>query len=450
MFSRSTFRGVLGPSLARKPKNGTVHIFSRIDQKSKVRNFSLHEYHSNELMKSYGINTANGYAVTTPEEARAATKKIGGRDWVVKAQILAGGRGKGNFDNGFRGGVQVASTPEKVAKIASKMLGHRLITKQTGPNGHLVNTVFVTERYYVRREVYLAIMMDRSCNGPMVIASSVGGMDIEQIIAEDPASLIKIPIDISLGLTDEQVLEIASHLSFEGSELFFRFKEMLLNLYRFFMDKDITLLEINPLVETFTSSIVCLDSKVNFDDNASYRQSEINELRDNTEMDPREVTAAEHNLNYIALDGNIACLVNGAGLAMATMDIIKHYGGEPANFLDIGGGSSEKQIKEAFKIINSDNRVQAIFVNIFAGIVRCDMIASGIISAAQEINVKKPIVFRLQGTNVKTAKELINSCNIRIIPADDLDQAAQQCVNVAKIRELAKKTRLDVSFELPI
>jgi succinyl-CoA synthetase beta subunit len=401
-------------------------------------------------MEDAGIRVPRGGAAKTAEEAKALASKLGGEDWVVKAQILAGGRGKGTFDNGFKGGVHVVNgSPEDVAKIASQMLGRNLITKQSGPQGRPVNCVAVTERFYIRRETYFAIAMDRASSGPVIIASKAGGMDIEAVAEESPEAIIRVPVDIKKGISQEQCEAIADKLGFVGAnrkQAIDQFRR----LYNLFIDRDATLLEINPLVETNDGTVLCLDAKLNFDDNALFRHPDLEALRDWTQEDPREVQAAKFDLNYIGLDGTIACLVNGAGLAMATMDMIKLKGGEPANFLDVGGSANEKQVGEAFKILNADERVSVILVNIFGGIMRCDVIANGIIAAARELNLQKPLIVRLQGTNVDKAKELIDSCGLRIIPADDLDQAAAQSVKIAKIREMAAEAKLSVSFELPL
>ena len=415
-----------------------------------TRYLSLHEYISQQLMQDAGIRVPRGGAAKTPEEAVALAEKLGGQDWVVKAQILAGGRGKGTFDNGFKGGVHVVhGETAEVGKLASKMLGHNLITKQSGAQGRPVHCVAVTERFYIRRETYFAIAMDRASNGPVIVASRAGGMDIETVAHETPDAIIRVPVDIHKGISTEQCAAIADKLGFTGknrAEAMDQFKK----LYDLFIAQDATLLEINPLVETNDGTVLCLDAKLNFDDNAMFRHKDLEALRDWAQEDPREVAAAKFDLNYIGLDGTIACLVNGAGLAMATMDMIKLKGGEPANFLDVGGNANERQVTEAFKILNGDERVSVILVNIFGGIMRCDVIASGIINAAKELNLQKPLVVRLQGTNVAKAKELIDACGLRIIPADDLDQAASQSVKIAKIREMAAEANLSVHFELPL
>ena len=401
-------------------------------------------------MEDAGIRVPRQGAARTPEEAEQIAQRLGGQDWVVKAQILAGGRGKGTFDNGFKGGVHIVNgAPADVAALAKKMLGHNLITKQSGALGRPVDCVAVTERFYIRRETYFAIAMDRATNGPVIIASPAGGMDIEAVAEETPDKIIRVPVDINKGISKAQCEAIADKLGFVGKnreQAVDQFKR----LYNLFIERDATLLEINPLVETSQGDVLCLDAKLNFDDNALFRHKDLDALRDWSQEDPREVAAAKYDLNYIGLDGTIACLVNGAGLAMATMDMIKLKGGEPANFLDVGGSANEKQVTEAFKILNGDNRVTAILVNIFGGIMRCDVIASGIINAAKELNLQKPLIVRLQGTNVTRAKELIDSCGLRIIPADDLDQAADTAVKIAKIREMAAEANLSVSFELPL
>jgi succinyl-CoA synthetase beta subunit len=362
---------------------------------------------------------------------------------------LAGGRGKGTFDSGLKGGVQMASKPADVKAIAAKMIGHRLVTKQTGAEGRPVNMVQITERLYVRSEKYIAFVMDRASLGPVLIASSQGGMDIEAVADETPHLIVKESIDIFKGLQPEQAERVARAIGFEADHIN-DVKDQLMKLYELFIKKDATLIEINPFVEIADGRIMCLDAKINFDDNVLFRQADVAAMRDPTQEDEREVQAAEHDLNYIGLDGNIACLVNGAGLAMATMDIIKLHGGEPANFLDVGGGANEKQIAEAFKLLNSDPRVQAILVNIFGGIMRCDIIALGIIKAAKEIGLKKPLVVRLEGTNQERGRELLDSSGLRIFACEDLDQAAQTSVKIAKITQMAMEANLAVKFELPI
>ncbi|KAJ1678694.1 succinate--CoA ligase beta chain, partial [Spiromyces aspiralis] len=359
------------------------------------------------------------------------------RDLVVKAQVLAGGRGKGTFDSGLKGGVKLVSTPEEVRAISEKMLGHKLITKQTGAQGKVCSKVFIVERKYVRHEYYFAILMDRQTKGPIIVASNQGGMDIEAVAAENPEAILKLPIEISKGLSKEAASQLAEKLGFRG-KAHGEAVDTMLKLYALFLEKDATQIEINPLVETSDHEVMCMDAKFGFDDNSAFRQKEVNDLRDPTQEDPREVEAEKWDLNYIGLDGQIGCLVNGAGLAMSTMDIIKLYGGEPANFLDVGGSATTKQITEAFKIISSDEGVSAVLVNIFGGIMRCDVVAQGIIDAVKELGLKIPLVVRLQGTNVEAGKKLLQESGIAIFPEDDLDKAADLVVKLSKITSLAQ------------
>lgn len=326
------------------------------------------------------------------------------------------------------------------------MLGHKLITKQTGEKGRIVDVIYVCEVCEIKRETYFAILMDRQTNGPVVVASSKGGVNIEDTAEEDPDAILKIPVDIYEGLTKEQIKMIVNKLGFTKNPQ--QAETLISKLYDLFIKKDAIMLEINPLIETSNGEALCLDAKINFDDNALFRQKDIEKMRDRRQEDPREVEASKYDLNYIGLDGQIGCLVNGAGLAMATMDIIKLCGGEPANFLDVGGGASEKQVSEAFKILNEDENVHSILVNIFGGIMRCDIIAAGIINAAREIGIKKPIVVRLQGTNVEKAKELLASSEIRIITEDDLEEAARKSVEIARKRK--EYIDIDASFNLPL
>jgi succinyl-CoA synthetase beta subunit len=332
--------------------------------------------------------------------------------------------------------------------MASKMLGDLLITKQTGEKGRICNAVMITERKYQRREYYFTIMLERAYGGPVLIASTQGGMNIEEVAQESPEAIITEPIDITIGLTTEQALMVADKLGLtakreEAADMFQR-------LYNLFIKYDATMIEINPLAEDSVGKLMCLDAKMRFDDNADFRQSKVFNYRDWTQENENEVEAARYNLNFIALDGDIGCLVNGAGLAMATMDIIKLHGGEPANFLDVGGGATSSQVKEAFKIITADPKVHAILVNIFGGIMRCDVIAEGIIIAANELKLKTPIICRLQGTNVDEAKVLIANSGLKILPCDNLDEAARLAVKLSNIVSLAKAARLDVQFEMPI
>jgi len=418
---------------------------SQVEQK---RNLNVHEHISYTLLQNAGIPVPKFGIAKTKQEAGALAKQIGVKDIVLKAQVLAGGRGKGHFKGGLKGGVRMVYSPEEAEDIAGKMIGDYLITKQTGEKGRICNAVMVTERKFPRKEYYFAVMMERAYNGPLVIASSQGGVNIEEVAVESPEALHYIPVDITKGLTKEVAEDIAVKVGLKDRKE--ETADMLLKLYGLFLDKDALLIEVNPYAEDTSGGYFCLDAKFRFDDNAEFRQKEIFSLRDWTQEDAKEVEAAKHNLNYIALDGDIGCLVNGAGLAMATMDIIKHCGGEPANFLDVGGGATAQQVKEAFKIITADPKVYAIMVNIFGGIMRCDVIAEGIIAAAKELNLKVPIICRLQGTNVDDAKVLIASSGMKILPCDNLEEAARLAVKLSSIVGLAKAAHLDVNFEMPL
>lgn len=369
------------------------------------------------------------------------------KDVVIKAQVLSGGRGLGTFKNGFKGGVHMVTKPGQARDYAQKMLGEYLVTKQA-PHGILCNKVLLMERMYMRNEMYLSILMDRASQGPLLVCSPRGGTSIEDVAKSNPEVIFTHPIDIEEGLTDEGCNYMASNLGLElGSETHAKAVTLMQNLYSMFLACDCTQVEVNPLAETPQGDIVVCDAKVNFDDNAEFRQASIFSRRDSTQEDPREVDAATHGLNYIGLDGNIGCMVNGAGLAMATMDIIQLKGGAPANFLDVGGGADEHGIAHAFEILNKDPLVKAILVNIFGGIMRCDVIATGIINAAREIGINKPIVIRLQGTNVDAAKVLIESSGYRMILADDLEDAATKAVGVAEICKQAESIQVGVKFE---
>ena len=367
-------------------------------------------------------------------------------DAVIKAQVLSGGRGLGRFENGFKGGVHMITKPGQAKLFAEKMLGHKLITKQA-PNGIPCNKVLLSERVYIRREMYLCILMDRNTQGPLLVGSPFGGTSIEEVAKNHPEAIFTEPIDISKGIQPEQCRRMAANLGCdEGTVLFEEVEKIVENLYDMFISCDCTQVEINPLAETPDGTLVACDAKVNFDDNAEFRQHDIFDRRDPSQEDPREVEAAKHDLNYICLEGNIGCMVNGAGLAMSTMDIIKLKGGSPANFLDVGGGASKEQVQSAFEILNADHKVQAILVNIFGGIMRCDVIAAGIINAATVIGLTKPVVIRLQGTNVAAAKSMIEGCGFRMILASDLDDAAEKAVGVAEIAKRAEQLQLGVKF----
>lgn len=400
-------------------------------------------------MKEYGVSVPISSVASTPEEAFNVATALNTEDLIIKAQILAGGRGLGHFDSGLKGGVQKCSSPTEVMEKASLMLGHKLFTKQTGPDGKLVNKVLVAKRHFVRREAYFAILLDRTFGGPVMVGSKEGGVDIEKVAEENPNSIVKFGVDLEKGPTADQTKQLSQSLGFHGDQVT-QSQKLIENLYKLFKEKDCTMLEINPLVETSDGQVICMDAKINFDDNAEFRQKDIFAQEDFTQKDSREVEAKKWDLNYIALDGSIGCLVNGAGLAMATMDIIKLYGGSPANFLDVGGGASKQQVTAAIRILNSDPKVKVILVNIFGGIMRCDVIALGLIAAATELGLRTPLIVRLQGTNVNEAKKLLADSGLRIMTADDLDDAAQKAVNANRILTLAEQSGLDVKFELPL
>jgi len=391
---------------------------------------NIHEYQAKELLQKFDVATTRGRVASTLDQAEQITRELGDVDIVVKAQVHAGGRGKGAFTNGFKGGVHVRKTPAEVRDVAAKMLGQILVTHQTGPAGRQVNKVLVAESADIAREIYFAVLLDRATATPVIVASNEGGVEIEAVAAKSPEKIIREPIDPLAGLQPFQTRKLAKQLGFESSQLK-SVSKLFEGLYRTFIAYDCSMVEVNPLVVTRKGDVLALDAKFNFDDNALYRHPEIAALRDVAEEDPREVEASKHGLNYIGLDGNIACLVNGAGLAMATMDIIKFYGGEPANFLDVGGGATEEQVTEALKILIADKKVKAILVNIFGGIMKCDIIAQGIINAAKTLKLSVPLVVRLEGTNVEAGKKLIADSGLAVIAADDLADAAQKAVKAA-------------------
>ncbi|RPA96498.1 succinate-CoA ligase [Choiromyces venosus 120613-1] len=413
------------------------------------RQLSIHEYLSANLLKSYGIGVPKGAFAKTAEEAEAVAKDIGGEDMVIKAQVLAGGRGKGTFDNGLKGGVRVIYSPTEAKMFASQMIGQKLITKQTGPGGKLCTGVYICERKFARREFYLAILMDRATQGPIIVSSSQGGMDIEGVAKENPNAIVTTPINIHEGVTDEIATKVATSLGF-SEQCIPEAAQTIKNLYKVFVEKDATQIEINPLSETNDHKVLAMDAKLGFDDNAEFRQKEIFSWRDKTQEDPDEVKAAEHGLNFIKLDGDIGCLVNGAGLAMATMDIIKLNGGQPANFLDCGGGATAQAIEQAFQLITNDPKVTAIFVNIFGGIVRCDAIAKGLIATVENMNLRIPIVARLQGTNMQEAQKLISESGLKIFSFEDLQDAAEKAVQFSKVVKMARDIDVGVEFTLGI
>ncbi len=392
---------------------------------------NIHEYQAKELLQKFDVATTRGRVAATLDEAEHIARELGDIDIVIKAQIHAGGRGKGSFKNGFKGGVHVRKTPNEVRDVAAKMLSQILVTHQTGPVGRLVNKVLVAESADIAREIYFAVLLDRATAAPLIVASTEGGVEIETVAAKSPEKIIREPVDPLAGLQPYQARKLASQLGFESSQLK-NASKLFEGLYRTFIAYDCSMVEVNPLVVTNKGEVLALDAKFNFDDNALYRHPEIGAMRDVAEEDPREVEASKHGLNYIGLDGDIACLVNGAGLAMATMDIIKFYGGEPANFLDVGGGATEEQVTEAFKILIADKHVKAILVNIFGGIMKVDIIAQGIINAAKSIKLSVPLIVRLEGTNVEKGKQLLKESGVALIAADDLADAAQKAVAAAK------------------
>ena len=385
---------------------------------------NIHEYQAKNVLKEFGANVPEGGVAYTPQEAEAQAKELGGPVWVVKAQIHAGGRGKG-------GGVKVVKSIDEVKSTAADMIGMNLVTHQTGPEGKEVKRVYIEEGCDIKRELYFSMLVDRASSRVAIMASTEGGMDIEEVAAKTPEKIITIDIDPATGLMPFHCRKVAFALGLEGDQI--KAMTKLMNaFYRAFNETDASLLEINPLVVTGDGNVIPLDAKMNFDDNALFRHKNIQELRDPDEEDPAEREAAQHELNYIKLDGNIGCMVNGAGLAMATMDIIKLYGEEPANFLDVGGGATKERVTEAFKIILSDKNVEAILVNIFGGIMRCDVIAEGIVAAAKEVSLEVPLVVRLEGTNVDLGKKILADSGLEIVSADDLADAAEKAAKAVR------------------
>ena len=395
---------------------------------------NIHEYQAKQILRAYDAPVAEGYVALKAEEAGAAANRLEGPVWVVKAQIHAGGRGKGHFKEasaGDQGGVRIAKSAEEAAQQAQMMLGRTLVTHQTGPAGKQVHRVFIEDGAEIETELYLALLMDRETSCISFIASTEGGMDIEEVAAETPEKIVTFPVDPASGVSSFHGRKIAFALGLSGPA-FKKCVTLIDQLYELFIEKDLSLLEINPLVVLSNGHLRCLDCKMNFDSNALYRQPAVLALRDETEEDPKELKASKSDLNYIALDGEIGCMVNGAGLAMATMDIIKLYGAEPANFLDVGGGASKEKVTEAFKIITSDPNVKGILVNIFGGIMRCDTIAEGVIAAVKEVGLQVPLVVRLEGTNVELGKTIIGESGLDVIAADNLADAAQKIVKAVK------------------
>jgi succinyl-CoA synthetase beta subunit len=385
---------------------------------------NLHEYQAKQVLKAYGLPVLNGYLCYTPGEAEAAADNLGGGICVVKAQVHAGGRGKA-------GGVKLAKSSAEARDHAEKILGMKLVTPQTGAEGKIVRKVYVEAGCNIAKEYYLSILVDRAGRCVSIIASTEGGMEIEEVAHNTPDKILTVRVDPKVGLQGFQAAKLAIDLAVPV-EARKNFVEVVKGLYKAFMGSDLAMLEINPLVLTKENTFVLLDAKVALEDNAAFRQKAIHEMMDYDEMDPRDLRAQKYGLNYVGLDGNIGCLVNGAGLAMATMDIIKEFGGEPANFLDVGGGATKENVTEAFRILLSDSKVKGILINIFGGIMKCDVIATGVIEAAKEVGLKVPLVVRLQGTNVDLGRKLLADSGLAITPADTMDDAAQKIVALAK------------------
>ena len=394
---------------------------------------NIHEYQAKQLLRDYGVAVPNGGVAFTVDEAAAQAEELGGPVYVVKSQIHAGGRGAGKFQDNpdGKGGVRVVKSLDEVRESAGEMLGHVLITKQTGPAGKEVKRIYVEDGSDIARELYLGMLLDRETSRLTMMASTEGGMEIEEVAAETPEKILKISIDPATGMTENDAKGLAEGLGLEGRQVDSGVQFMLA-VYKAFTELDASIVEINPLVVTGAGDIMALDAKINFDDNALYRHQEVEALRDPDEEDPAEFEASKHELNYIKLDGSIGCMVNGAGLAMATMDIIKLKGGDPANFLDVGGGATKERVTEAFKIILSDDNVEGILVNIFGGIMRCDIIAEGVVAAAKEVSLSVPLVVRLEGTNVDQGKQIMADSGLPIISADDLGDAAEKIVKAVK------------------
>jgi succinyl-CoA synthetase beta subunit len=385
---------------------------------------NIHEYQAKELLKARGITVPKGGVAYTVEEAVEVAKSLPGPVYVVKAQIHAGGRGKG-------GGVKVVKSIDDVKKVSTDILGMQLVTHQTGPQGQEVRRLYIEDGCDIARELYLGMLIDRATSGVTIMASTEGGMDIEEVADKHPEKILKVHVDPAVGFQPFQGRQVAFALGLEGKQVG-KAVDLIGKLYDAFISLDASIVEINPLVVTKAGDIIPLDAKMNFDENAMFRQKEVLELRDVAEEDPAEKRAKDHELNYVKLTGNIGCMVNGAGLAMATMDIIKLYGGDPANFLDVGGGATKERVAEAFRIILSDPNVEGILVNIFGGIMRCDVIAEGIITAARELGLTMPLVVRLEGTNVEKGKKLLKESGLNILSADNLADAAQKVVNTVK------------------
>jgi succinyl-CoA synthetase beta subunit len=397
---------------------------------------NIHEYQAKSLLAKFGVTVPRGTVAFTPEEAEKAANELGGPVWVVKSQIHAGGRGAGRFqdDPDGKGGVRVVKSVAEVKENAGKMLGHTLVTKQTGPAGKEVKRLYIEEGCDIARELYLGMLIDRATSRVTLMASTEGGMEIEEVAAAHPEKILKLAIDPAVGFMPFHGRKIAFGLGLEGKQVGAAVKFMTA-MYNAFLSLDASIVEINPLVVTGGGEVIALDAKMNFDDNALFRHKDVAEMRDEDEEDPMELEAAKHELNYIKLDGQVGCMVNGAGLAMATMDIIKLYGSEPANFLDVGGGATKERVTAAFKIILSDPSVEGVLVNIFGGIMRCDVIAEGVVAAAKEVALKVPLVVRLEGTNVELGKKILAESGLPIVSADNLADAAEKVVKA--VREAA-------------
>ncbi|HZO23951.1 MAG TPA: ADP-forming succinate--CoA ligase subunit beta [Steroidobacteraceae bacterium] len=394
---------------------------------------NLHEYQAKEVFRSYGIPIPTGAVAANPEEAVAAAQKLGGSVWVVKAQVHAGGRGKA-------GGVKLVKDLDAVRSAAEAMLGHPLVTKQTGPEGLPVERVYVESGSQIEREIYLSLTLNRERGRVALIASAAGGMDIEEVAATTPERILTVNIHPAAGLQPYECRQIAFGLGLQGAQIG-EFQNICMGLYRLYMEKDASLVEVNPLIVTKGGGLVALDAKINADANAIFRHPDIGRMRDTSQEDPMERRASEHDLNYVSLDGDIACMVNGAGLAMATMDLIKLHGGQPANFLDVGGGATSERVTAAFQLILSNTRVRAVLVNIFGGIVRCDLIADGVINAVKNVGVKVPVVVRLEGTNADKAREMLAKSGLTIAAAEDLTDAARKVVAAAKSGKQSTPTK---------
>ncbi|HMB11900.1 ADP-forming succinate--CoA ligase subunit beta [Saliniramus sp.] len=395
---------------------------------------NIHEYQGKALLKEFGAPVSRGVAIFSAEEAEAAAKELGGPLWVVKSQIHAGGRGKGKFkeaEAGEKGGVRLAKSIDEVKEFASQMLGNTLVTIQTGDDGKQVNRLYIEDGSDIEKEFYLSALVDRETGRVAFVVSTEGGVDIEQVAHDTPEKIHTITVDPATGAMPHHGRAVAKALGLSG-DLAKQANDLTIKLYNAFVSKDMEMLEINPLIVTTDGNLRCLDAKVSFDSNALYRHPDVQELRDLTEEDAKEIEASKYDLAYIALDGTIGCMVNGAGLAMATLDIIKLYGEEPANFLDVGGGASEEKVTAAFKIITADPNVKGILVNIFGGIMKCDVIARGVIAAVKAVGLQVPLVVRLEGTNVEEGKQIIRESGLNVIPADDLDDAAQKIVSAVR------------------